>query len=81
MYTFRGGVKIENRENLGQNPNRGGGKKKTQKCPNFNLGHLKTEGGGGHYFSKMSQLEKALRNKKNKLTFAKLSLNFNFNFS
>ena len=29
--------------------------KKTQKCPNFNLGILKTEGGGGLYFSKMSQ--------------------------
>ena len=34
----RGGIKIENRENLGQCPNRGGGVKKTQKCPNFNLG-------------------------------------------
>ena len=36
-----------------------GGSKK-QKCPNFNLGHLKTEG-EGHYFSKMSELEIALR--------------------
>ena len=41
----RGGVKIENRENLGQCPNRGGRGKKKQKCPNFNLGILKTEGG------------------------------------
>ena len=40
--SIRGGVKIENRENLGQCPNRGGG---IQKCPNFNLGILKTEGG------------------------------------
>ena len=40
-----GGVKIENRENLGQFPNRGGEGKKNQKCPNFNLGILKTEGG------------------------------------
>ena len=38
----------------------GGGVKKKQKCPNFNLGHLKAEG-GGLYFSKMSQLELALR--------------------
>ena len=49
--TVRGGVKIENRENLGQCPNRGGrGKKKNQKCPNFNLGILKTEGGGSLFF-------------------------------
>ena len=34
---------MENRENLGQ-------------CPNFNLGILKTEG-GGLYFSKMSQFQ------------------------
>ena len=34
---LRGGVKIENQENLGQ-------------CPNFHLGILKT--GGGLYFSK-----------------------------
>ena len=53
---LRGGVKIENRENFGQCPNRGGGEggKKKQKCPNFNLGILKIEG-GGLYFSKMSQ--------------------------
>ena len=41
LNTLRGGVKIENRENLGQCPNRGGG----QKCPNFNFGILKTEWG------------------------------------
>ena len=40
---LRGGIKIENQENLGQCLNRGGGE--TQKCPNFNLGILKTEGG------------------------------------
>ena len=39
-----GGVKIENQENLGQCRNRWRGKKK-QKCPNFNLEILKTEGG------------------------------------
>ena len=45
--SIRGGVKIENRENLGQCPNnrRGGGVNKIQKCPNFNLGILKPEGG------------------------------------
>ena len=32
LNTLRGGVKIENQENLGQCPNGGGG----QKCPNFN---------------------------------------------
>ena len=36
ISSLRGGVKIENRENLGQCPNRGGGVKKPQKCPNFN---------------------------------------------
>ena len=54
IHHHRGGVKIEKRENLGQCPNRGGRGKKKQKCPNLNLGILKTEG-GGHYFSKMSQ--------------------------
>ena len=48
---LRGGVTKKKRENLGQCPKRGG--KKTQKCPNFNLGILKTEG-GGLFFSKMS---------------------------
>ena len=42
---LRGAIKIENRENLGQCPNRGGEVEKKQKCPNFNLGILKTEGG------------------------------------
>ena len=46
--SLRGGVKIENRKNLGQ-------------CPNFNLGILKTPGGGGLNFSKMSELKIALR--------------------
>ena len=35
--TLRGGIKIENRVNLGQ-------------CPNFNLGILRTEGGGYLFF-------------------------------
>ena len=52
-----GGIKIENRENLGQYPNKGGRGAKKQKCPNFNLGILKTEGGGQH-FSKMSEIQK-----------------------
>ena len=56
LRVLRGGVKIENRENYGQCPNRAGGGKKNQKCPNFNLGILKTEG-GGLYFSKMSQFQ------------------------
>ena len=42
---LRGASKIENRENLGQCPNRGGRGQKKQKCPNFHLGILKTEGG------------------------------------
>ena len=42
----RGGIKIENRENLGQCPNRGGqGVKKKQKCPN-------------QHFSKVSEIQK-----------------------
>ena len=48
-----------------------GGNSFLQKCPNFNLGILKTEG-GGLYFSKMSELKIALRHhqkKKKKLTF------------
>ena len=46
------------RENLGKNP-KGGGvggvKKKQTNIPNFNLGILKTQGGGLN-FSKMSEL-------------------------
>ena len=38
---LRGDIKTENRKYLGQCPNKGGG----QKCPNFNLENLKTEGG------------------------------------
>ena len=53
--SIRGGVKIENRENLGQCPKRGWVGNKKQKCPNFNLGILKTEG-GGLFFSEMSKL-------------------------
>ena len=45
QQNIRGGIKIKNRENLGQCPNRGGGVKIIQKYPNFNLGILKTEGG------------------------------------
>ena len=49
---IRGGIKIENQENLGHCPNGGGG---TQKCPNFNFGILKTE--GGSLFFKNVQIE------------------------
>ena len=48
---LRGGVTKKKRENLGQCPNREG-VKKIQKCPNFNLGILKTEGGGVSIFQK-----------------------------
>ena len=43
ILKVRGGIKIENRENLGQCPNRGRGLKKKQKCPNFNLGILEIQ--------------------------------------
>ena len=49
---LRGGVTKNKRENLGQCPDRGGGKKK-QKCPNFNLGIFKT-GGGSLFFKNVS---------------------------
>ena len=51
---LRGVIKIENRENLGQYPNRGGGGKK--RIPNFNFGILKKRGEVS-YFSKMSQFQ------------------------
>ena len=39
LFLYRGGIKIENRENLGQCPNRGGGGgEKNKKIPKFNLG-------------------------------------------
>ena len=49
---IRGGVKIEKQENFGPCPKTENRKK--QKCPNFNFGILKKEG-GDLYFSKMSQ--------------------------
>ena len=49
-----GGDWCENRENLGQCLNGGGGVKPPQKCPNFNLVVLKTEGGGLFFSSKIS---------------------------
>ena len=54
---LRGGVKIENRENLGQCPNRGGrGKEKTE-MSQFQFGNFENRMGGGLYFSKMSQFQ------------------------
>ena len=57
--SVRGGVKIENRENLGQCPNTGGGgvvKKQTEMCQ-FQFGNFENRGVGGLYFSKMSQFQ------------------------
>ena len=72
--SIRGGVKIENRENLGQCPNnRRGVVNKIQKCPNFNLGILKTEK-GGLFFSEMSQLPFGnFENRRGGLYFSKMS--------
>ena len=53
---LRGGVTKKKREILGQIPKGGGGEKKQKKIPNFNLGIVKTQGGGLD-FSKMSELE------------------------
>ena len=55
---LRGAIKIENRENLGQCPNRrGGGSEMSQ----FQFGNFENRGGGGLYFSEMSELEIPLR--------------------
>ena len=54
MVLLRGGIKIENRENLGQCPNRRWvGNKKTE-MSQFQFGNFENRG-GGVYFSKMSQ--------------------------
>ena len=52
MTCIRGGVKIENQENLGQCPNREGVKKRTE-MSQFQFGNFENRG-GGLYFSKMS---------------------------
>ena len=44
------------RKKLGKIPNRGGGLKKKQKIPNFNLRTFKPHGGGVLDFSKISEL-------------------------
>ena len=46
---IRGGVKIENRENLGQCSNRGGGRKKTE-MSQFQFGNFENRGGGSLFF-------------------------------
>ena len=55
VLNIRGAIKIENRENLGQCPNRGGGRKKTE-MSQFQFGNFENRG-GGLYFSKMSQFQ------------------------
>ena len=47
--TIRGGVKIENRENLGQCPNRGGGGKKKE-MSQFQFGNFENRRGGSLFF-------------------------------
>ena len=51
---FRGGIKIDNRENLGQCPNRGA--KKTE-MSQFQFGKFENRA-GVLYFSKMSEIQK-----------------------
>ena len=51
---LRGGIKIENQENLGQCPNRGGGEGKKTEMSQFLFGNFENRG-RGLYFSKMSQ--------------------------
>ena len=55
---LRGGVTKKKRDNFAKIPKRGGGSWK--KIPNFSLGNWETQGGGLN-FSKMSELEMALR--------------------
>ena len=55
INNFRGGLIIKRRENFGHFSKLGGGRN-TQKCLKFKFGHLKTHGGGGLNFSKMSEL-------------------------
>ena len=55
IYQLRGAITKKKRENLGKIPKGGGRLKKQTKIPNFNLGILKTQGGGLD-FSKMSEL-------------------------
>ena len=53
---FRGGIKIENRENLGQCPNKGGSKKKKE-MSQFQFGNFENRGWGCPHFSEMSQFQ------------------------
>ena len=53
---IRGGIKIENRENLGQCPNRGGRGKKNPEMSQFQFGNFENRR-GGLYFSRMSQFQ------------------------
>ena len=54
-FFLRGAVTRKNEKTWDNVPLGGGG----QKCPNFNLGILKTE--DGLYFSKMSELKRNIR--------------------
>ena len=47
---LRGGVKIENRENLGQCPNREGGGLKKKEMAQFQFGNFENRGGWSLFF-------------------------------
>ena len=57
---FRGGITKKTRENLGQCPNRGGAGQKNPEMSQSKFGNFENSG-VGPYFSKMSDLEIALR--------------------
>ena len=50
LMKVRGAIKIENRENLGQCPNRGGRGKKKPEMSQFQFGNFENRGGGSLFF-------------------------------
>ena len=69
---LRGAIKIENQENLGQCPNRGGGKKNPE-MSQFQFGNFENRG-GVLYFSKVSQFQFGnFKNRGGGLYFSKMS--------